>query len=67
MTDIKFPEGIRAFKPKSAPEFVKANIQINKLELLKWLEAQGDMVRLDMLESKSGTYYLRLNEYNKQQ
>ena len=63
--EVKFVDGLRAFKPHAnAPDFVKAALEINISELLGWLNAQdGEKVRLDLKESKSGTYYCSVNDF----
>tara|TARA_R110000751_G_C13410282_1_gene438905 strand:+ start:37 stop:339 length:303 start_codon:yes stop_codon:yes gene_type:complete len=65
MKDIKFVDGLRAFKPHvNAPDFVKAALEINIEELISWLKSQqGEKVRLDLKESKSGTYYCAVNTF----
>jgi len=65
MSDIKFIDGLRAFKPhQNAPDFVKAQIQIDVAELTQWLSTQTEeKVRADLKESKSGTYYLAVNNF----
>lgn len=68
MSEVKFPEGIRAYKPnENAPDFIKANIQINTNELLGWLQGQEGSVRLALKEAKSGNFYLQVDEYAPQQ
>ncbi len=62
---MNFPEGIRAFKPnEKAPEFVKANLLITG-EFMEWFqkESSNGEVRLELLESKKGSYYLSKNEH----
>lgn len=63
--EIKFVDGLRAYKPHAnAPDFVKAALEINISELQGWLNAQeGEKVRLDLKESKSGTYYCSVNDF----
>ena len=64
MSEVKFVDGIRAFKPhERAPDFVKGNLVINKAELQEWLNKQGDEIRVDLKEAKSGSYYLSVNDY----
>ena len=65
MKDIKFVDGLRAFKPHTAaPDFVKAALEINIVEMMTWLNLQqGEKVRLDLKESKSGTYYCAVNDF----
>lgn len=64
----QFVEGMRVFKPReNAPSFIRANISINRGELIEWLTAQeNDDIRLDIKESKKGTYYAALNTWKKQ-
>lgn len=63
-----FPNGIKAFKPNDkAPEFVKADIIINKSELIQWLDDKDNEVKLTVKLSKGGTYYLEVNEYKPKQ
>lgn len=63
--EMKFVDGLRAFKPHAnAPDFVKAALEINISELVTWLNAQeGEKVRLDLKESRSGTYYCSVNDF----
>lgn len=64
MADKQFLNGIRAFKPReNAPSFVKANLVINKAELIEFLESQPDEVRVSMKESQKGSYYLEVDTY----
>ena len=64
MSEMKFVDGLRAFKPHAnAPSFVIAALEINTAELQAWLAQQGEKVRLDLKESRSGTYYCSVNEF----
>ena len=68
MADVKFPEGIKFFKPfDKAPVFVKGNISIDRDEFITWLSAQPTddkgRVKLDLKKSQKGTLYLSVNEY----
>ena len=64
MSEMKFVDGLRAFKPHAnAPSFVIAALEINTAELQTWLAQQGEKVRLDLKESRSGTYYCSVNEF----
>jgi len=64
MNDIKFVNGLRAYKPSdNAPDFVKANLTINRNELMIWLQAQGENIKLDLKESKGGAYYFSVNNF----
>ena len=55
MADKIFVNGLRIQKPRdNAPDFVKANISINRAELLSWLTAQPDeWVNAQVLDSKN--------------
>ena len=61
MADKIFVNGLRIQKPRdNAPDFVKANISINRAELLSWLTAQTDeWVNAQVLDSKNkpGNWY----------
>jgi hypothetical protein len=62
--DNNFPDGLRVFKPhEKAPDFVKANIEIEKAKLIEWLKGQPDTVKLQIKESKKGGYYAAINDY----
>ena len=64
MKEIKFVDGIRAFKPhQKAPEYVIANFVVNIEELKAWVNNQTEDLRLDLMESKSLTYYLKVNNF----
>ena len=64
MAEKQFPNGIRAFKPnEKAPDFVKADLTINKAELTTWLQSQPDTIRLSVKESQKGTYYVEVNTF----
>ncbi len=65
-TETKFPTGISGFKPnENAPSFVKGDIVIkDKREFIEWLGARPEQdLRLQLLESKGGKYYLAINDY----
>ena len=55
MADKIFVNGLRIQKPRdNAPDFVKANININRAELLSWLTEQTDeWVNAQVLDSKN--------------
>lgn len=64
--EIKFVEGIRTFKPNTkAPSYVKANLKINRNELMMWLDKQGEEISIDLKESQKGTYYLQVSDFKK--
>lgn len=60
-----FVNGLRCFKPNdSAPNFIKANLVINKKEMSEWLKTQPDEIRIDIKESRDkGTWYSSVNNY----
>jgi Ni2+-binding GTPase involved in maturation of urease and hydrogenase len=60
----QFVNGVRAYKPKdNAPTWIVANLLINKQDLVQWLQSQPDVIRADIKQSKTGTYYLEVNSY----
>jgi hypothetical protein len=64
----QFVNGIRAFKPNdNAPEFVIANLEINKNELLAFLNGQPDKIKVDMKRSQKGGFYLEVNTWQPKQ
>lgn len=68
MSDKQFLNGIKAFKPNDkAPDFVIANLVINKQELLEFLKSQPDSVKADIKKSQKGSLYIELNTWQPQQ
>jgi hypothetical protein len=64
----QFVNGIRAFKPNdNAPEFVIANLEINKSELLAFLNGQPDKIKVDLKRSQKGGFYLEVNTWQPKQ
>lgn len=69
MTDKEFPEGFGIFLPhKNAPDFVIADISITPVEFGKWLKEKynanpDDKVRLQVLRSRGGKYYVAVNDF----
>ena len=62
--EIKFVNGLRAFKPHhKAPPYVIANFVVNIEELKAWVNEQTEDLRLDLMESKSLTYYVKVNDF----
>lgn len=59
--------GIFFKKPnEKAPEFVKGNVSIKVDEFMKTLHANTNAagyVNLDLLKSKKGTFYFKVNNY----
>ncbi len=66
-----FPQGIWLNSPpENAPDFVLGKIDINPDEFCKWLKENEDAkgkVRLDVLKSKQGKTYLKLNGWKPEQ
>jgi hypothetical protein len=62
-----FPQGMWLNSPpENAPEFIKAKIDIEVSEFCKWLQKNEDekgKVHLDILKSKEGKNYLKLNTW----
>jgi hypothetical protein len=69
MADKIFVNGLRIQKPRdNAPDFVKANVSINRAELITWLESQtGEWVNAQVLDSKNkpGTWYVEVDTWEK--
>ena len=64
MSDITFVNGIRFYKPhEKAPDFVISNGEINKAELIEFLESQPDKLRFNVKESKNGNFYAAIDTY----
>jgi len=67
MSDIVFPEGISyKLAPEDAPDYVRGKISIKTADYIAWLEKQdGEWVNLDLMVSKKGTGYLKVNTWKK--
>lgn len=66
MEESKLVNGMRVFKSHpNAPEFVKANISIDCKELVEFMRAnhKDGKIRVDILESKKGGLYAKLNSF----
>lgn len=62
--EVKFVNGIRVFRPnEKAPSYIKANLKINRNELMTWLNQQGEEINIDLKESNKGGWYLSVNDY----
>lgn len=61
----EFVDGLFVNKPsEKAPEFVKVNIGVQKEKFIKWLkEQEGDIVNIQINESKKGTWYGQLDTF----
>jgi len=69
MEDKIWVDGLRVYKPdERAPDFVKANLVINKAEMLAWLATQpDDKIKVQMKEARSGNYYAEVDTYQRQE
>lgn len=67
--DKVWVDGLRVYKPdERAPDFVKANIVINKAEMLAWLATQpDDKIKVQMKEARSGNYYTEVDTYQRKE
>lgn len=65
MNNTQFIEGIRFYVPNAkAPDFIKANFEIDKNELISFLNSQsGDKIRGVLKESKNGKYYSQIDTF----
>lgn len=64
--DKIFVDGIKCFKPhEKAPEFVIANLKIDKPTLQAFLNTQPDEVNVVMKKSQKGGYYMEVNTWKK--
>ena len=64
--DKVFVNGLRVYKPNDrAPDFVIANIVINRDELIEWLKSNGDTVKVDIKNGRTGKYYAEVNTYQR--
>ena len=70
MSDKKFIQGIRAFKPKV--DFIKAELVISLNELVQFCKENPEMLsdyngvkqlKIQVKESKDGKTYVELNDY----
>lgn len=68
MEEATFPQGL-FINPKreNAPEFVLGSLSIKKEEFLEWLKEQEESekgyINIDILKSKEGKSYLKLNTW----
>ena len=64
MKEKQFIDGIRAYKAHpNAPDFVKAQFQVFRDELIEFLKKQPEKFRFDLKESQKGTYYCEKNDF----
>jgi hypothetical protein len=72
MAEQKFIDGLKAFKPKQ--EFIKCELVITLNDLVKFCKDHPEylteyngqkQIKVQVKESKNGTWYCALNEYDK--
>jgi len=67
-TEIVFANWFIPKDTSNAPDFVKGKVSIKKDEFITFLNEQDwDWVNLDILESKWGKMYAKLNEWKKEE
>ena len=63
----KFAKGFFFNRRENAPDFVVGSLGIKVAEAVEWIQQQkqkdNGFINLDIKKSRSGTYYLDLNEY----
>ena len=68
--DIKFPKGLFVKRREKAPDFLKVNLSFKTEEFIEWLKdntnAKG-YCNVDVLESKEGNIYAKLNDWKPEQ
>lgn len=67
MADKKFINGIIFKKKENAPDFVIGSLSIKAEEAMASIQehAKNGWVNLDIKKSQKGTYYVEVNEYQK--
>jgi hypothetical protein len=67
MADKKFINGIIFKKKENAPDFVIGSLSIKVEEAMASIQehAKNGWVNLDIKKSQKGTYYVEVNEYQK--
>lgn len=67
MSEVEFVNGLRVFAPhEGAPDFIIANLVIERAELLAWLQTHPEKVRVDIKRSKAGKLYAAVNNWQPQ-
>lgn len=63
-----FPDGLNFKRPSpNVPEFVKGKLGLNVKRLLVWLnenKLEAEWLNFDLLKSREGNLYFKLNTYN---
>lgn len=64
MPDIEFVNGLRVYAPREgAPDYIIANLVIEREELAAWLRTHPEKVRIDIKRSKTGKLYAAVNNW----
>ena len=65
----KFVDGLYVKRHENAPDFVKVNLSFNSkfIDYLKANANEKGYVNIDILESKAGKLYAKLNEWKKEE
>ena len=68
MEEAKFPKGLFInSKRENAPDFVLGSLSVKRDEFISWLKEQKvnekDYLNIDILKSREGKTYLKLNEW----
>jgi len=67
MADVEFVTGLFVKKPTDqAPDFVKAKLSIKVADIIPFLQEKANeagYVNVDLLESRGGEYYAKLDDY----
>lgn len=64
MSDNNFPKGLFYNKPSDkAPDFVQGDINIKRDSFIEWLRQQDESVKIDLLISREGKGYARVNDW----
>jgi hypothetical protein len=64
MSEKQFVNGMLVKRGDNAPDFVLANLSINREELIAWLEAQeGKWVNVVLKRAKSGKCYAEVDTW----
>lgn len=66
MSEIEFVDGLRIYAPnEGAPDYIIANVQLERDALTAWLAARGDKVRVVIKRSKGGKLYAAVDTYDR--
>jgi len=65
MADKEFVNGLIVKAPnENAPDFVKCDISIKRVDLIEWLSSKSDdWININIKESKGGKLYAEVNNW----